>query len=79
MSKKQKSVEQATKDVRARKRTFSEAEIAELKRTVARQRGRRKAMAQSAAALSAVTDFARARRGTISLRSRAPGSFESKK
>jgi hypothetical protein len=79
MSKEQKEVEQATKDVRAGTRTFSKAEIAALKRTVARQRGRRRLLVEAKEAFPTVTDYGQARRGTVPLGRRVPGSFESKK
>jgi hypothetical protein len=79
MSKKQKEIEKAVKDVRAGTRTFTEDEIAALKRTVAGQRGRRKSLTQASVALPAVTDYGRSRRGTVALGRRVPGNFESKK
>lgn len=79
MSKRQKEVEQAIMDVRAGTRTFGHAEIAELKRTVARQRGRRKLLAQAKEGVPAATDYGQARRGTVSLGRRVSGNFESKK
>ncbi|WJN72229.1 hypothetical protein OH687_39530 (plasmid) [Burkholderia anthina] len=79
MSKRQKEIEQAIKDMRAGTRTFSKAEIADLKRSVARQRGRRRLLVQAKEAFPTVTDYGQARRGTVPLGRRAPGSFESKK
>lgn len=78
MSQKQKRIEQAIREVRAGKRTFSSAEIEGLKRTVALQRSRRNAAAKQKHGSPAVTDFGKARRGAAALGRRLPGSFESK-
>lgn len=75
MSKRQKEVERAKKDVRAGTRTFSKTEIADLKRIATRQRGRRRLLTQATAGVPAITDYGQARRGTVSLGRRIPGSL----
>jgi hypothetical protein len=79
MSKRQKELERAVKDVRAGKQTFTEAEIADLKRTVARQRGRRMLKEQLVSGFASVTDYAEPQHKTVPLGRKLPGSFESKK
>jgi len=78
MSKKQKETEQAAKDVLAGRRTLTEDEIRELKRTVAKQRANRAKKAKQAASRPRTTDMRGARTSTVAPRV-VPGSFESKK
>lgn len=78
MSRKQKEIEQAVKDVLAGKRTFTDAEIRELKTTVAQQRGRRAEQAKQSASRPRTTDMRQVRNSTVAPRV-VPGSFESKK
>ncbi|MBU9589610.1 hypothetical protein [Burkholderia multivorans] len=79
MSQKQKKIEQAIKDVRNGKRTFSQAEIEELKRTVASQRGTRSLIAKSKCSLPAIVEYHNTSNHPGGLERRLPGSFESKK
>lgn len=78
MSRKQKETEQAVKDVLAGTRTLTEAEVRELKRTVAQQRARRAEVAKQATGRPRTTDMRQARTSTVAPRV-VPGSFESKK
>lgn len=78
MSRNQKETEQAVKDVLAGLRTLTDAEIRELKKTVAQQRARRAEKAKQATARPRTTDMRQARTSTVAPRA-VPGSFESKK
>ncbi|MGN3967282.1 hypothetical protein ACS0ZG_36145 [Burkholderia gladioli] len=79
MSQKQKKIELAVKDVRNGKRTFSQAEIDELKRTVARQRGNRALIAKSKRSLPAIVEYRNTSDSSVGFGRRLSGSFESKK
>ena len=78
MSIKQKETEQAVKDVLAGRRTLTDAEIRDLKNTVAQQRHRRAQQAKQATARPRTTDMRKARTSTVAPRI-VPGNFESKK
>ena len=78
MSIKQKETEQAVEDVRAGRRTLTDAEIRDLKNTVAQQRHRRAQQAKQATVRPRTTDMSKARTSTVAPRI-VPGNFESKK